>query len=198
MRQRTAPSRYCCKMLTVVCKCAQTLIGWNVYTKINYFILRITRKVIWSIICSPILFLSSVWKVSRKCHAFLQIRWIIHKCLTMEVEQGQSGREWLLLAFGKGVSFFYLEQKTTVAFVLCKKFYTLELFSYFFNMNCLFVATFVSWKSSNFISLLNPLFTNYCHVQTVLGLIFPCFIFSFKLDFQCLQYCVCLFIWCLT
>lgn len=50
--------------------------------------------------------------LTRKRFAFLHIRWFIHKCLTIEVERRQWRREARLpLAFGKGVPFFYSEQK---------------------------------------------------------------------------------------
>lgn len=156
-------------------------------------------KVLWWVICPLVLFLSSVWKVSRKCHAFLQIRRIIHKCLTIEVEQRQSRRGSSPAGIWKRCFIFLLGTNNCCLRLVQEVLHTSALLVTFFNMNCLFVTTFVSWESENFISLLNPPFTNYCHVQNVMVYFFLVFFFiCFKLDFQCLQYCVCLFIWCLT
>ena len=123
-------------------------------------------------------------RVTRKRYAFLQIRWILHKCLTIEVEQRQSRQECPPAGIWKRCFIFLLWTKNkTVAFVLCRKSYThtYALSVTIFNINCLIVAVLVNWKSRNSYFFLYQTFCLpiNCHVKNVIFRLFCSFFFFF-------------------
>lgn len=59
----------------------------------------------------PVQCKGSVLRLTRKRYAFLQIRWFIHKCLTIEVEQRQLRRDSTLAGIWKRCFIFLLGTK---------------------------------------------------------------------------------------